>query len=417
MTLHEEITRIGVNARDAAQKMRSLSPAVKNAALFNAAQGLRAAEEELKAANARDLEAGRAKGLSSAMLDRLELTGPRIEAMAAGLEAVAALPDPVGDIVRQTVHPNGMRIAQIRQPLGVVAIIYESRPNVTADAAALCLKSGNATILRGGSEAIHSNMAIARVFMDGAVAASVPEHAVQIITTTDRAAVGALLQMDEYIDVVVPRGGKGLIARIMEESRIPVVAHLDGVCHVYVDAGADPAMAQSIVLNAKLQRPGVCNAMETLLVHESIAREFLPDAAQGLEAGECELRGCARTRQIIECKEATEEDWTTEYLDKTLSIKVVDSLDAAIDHINRYGSHHSDSIVTERYEAAERFLDEVDSAAVYVNASTRFTDGFEFGLGAEIGISTNKLHCRGPMALQELTCLKYIIRGAGQIRE
>lgn len=417
MTLHEEITRIGVNARDAAQKMRSLSPAVKNAALFNAAQGLRAAEEELKAANARDLEAGRAKGLSSAMLDRLELTGPRIEAMAAGLEAVAALPDPVGDIVRQTVHPNGMRIAQIRQPLGVVAIIYESRPNVTADAAALCLKSGNATILRGGSEAIHSNMAIARVFMDGAVAASVPEHAVQIITTTDRAAVGALLQMDEYIDVVVPRGGKGLIARIMEESRIPVVAHLDGVCHVYVDAGADPAMAKSVVLNAKLQRPGVCNAMETLLVHESIAREFLPDAAQGLETGGCELRGCARTRQIIECKEATEEDWTTEYLDKTLSIKVVDSLDAAIDHINRYGSHHSDSIVTERYEAAERFLDEVDSAAVYVNVSTRFTDGFEFGLGAEIGISTNKLHCRGPMALQELTCLKYIIRGAGQIRE
>ncbi len=417
MTLHEEITRIGVNARDAAQKMRSLSPAVKNAALFNAAQGLRAAEEELKAANARDLEAGRAKGLSSAMLDRLELTGPRIEAMAAGLEAVAALPDPVGDIVRQTVHPNGMRIAQIRQPLGVVAIIYESRPNVTADAAALCLKSGNATILRGGSEAIHSNMAIARVFMDGAVAAGVPEHAVQIITTTDRAAVGALLQMDEYIDVVVPRGGKGLIARILEESRIPVVAHLDGVCHVYVDAGADPAMAKSVVLNAKLQRPGVCNAMETLLVHESIAREFLPDAAQGLETGGCELRGCARTRQIIECKEATEEDWTTEYLDKTLSIKVVDSLDAAIDHINRYGSHHSDSIVTERYEAAERFLDEVDSAAVYVNASTRFTDGFEFGLGAEIGISTNKLHCRGPMALQELTCLKYIIRGAGQIRE
>jgi glutamate-5-semialdehyde dehydrogenase len=417
MTLHEEITRIGVNARDAAQKMRSLSPAVKNAALFNAAQGLRAAEEELKAANARDLEAGRAKGLSSAMLDRLELTGPRIEAMAAGLEAVAALPDPVGDIVRQTVHPNGMRIAQIRQPLGVVAIIYESRPNVTADAAALCLKSGNATILRGGSEAIHSNMAIARVFMDGAVAAGVPEHAVQIITTTDRAAVGALLQMDEYIDVVVPRGGKGLIARILEESRIPVVAHLDGVCHVYVDAGADPAMAKSVVLNAKLQRPGVCNAMETLLVHESIAREFLPDAAQGLETGGCELRGCARTRQIIECKEATEEDWTTEYLDKTLSIKVVDSLDAAIDHINRYGSHHSDSIVTERYEAAERFLDEVDSAAVYVNVSTRFTDGFEFGLGAEIGISTNKLHCRGPMALQELTCLKYIIRGAGQIRE
>ncbi|HOF39027.1 MAG TPA: glutamate-5-semialdehyde dehydrogenase [Candidatus Hydrogenedentes bacterium] len=417
MAIHEEITRICANAREAAQRLRSLSPAVKNAALFNAAQGLRSAEEELKAANARDLEAGRAKGLSSAMLDRLELTSSRIDAMAEGLEAVGALPDPVGDVVRQTVHPNGMRIAQIRQPLGVVAIIYESRPNVTADAAALCLKSGNATILRGGSEAIHSNMAIARVFMEGAVAAGVPENAVQIITTTDRAAVGALLQMNDYIDVVVPRGGKGLIARILEESRIPVVAHLDGVCHVYVDADADPVMARSIVLNAKLQRPGVCNAMETLLVHESIAREFLPETAQQLEAGGCELRGCARTRQIVECKEATEEDWTTEYLDKVLSIKVVDSLDAAIDHINRYGSHHSDSIVTAGYEAAERFLDEVDSAAVYVNASTRFTDGFEFGLGAEIGISTNKLHCRGPMALQELTCLKYIIRGAGQIRE
>jgi len=351
------------------------------------------------------------------MLDRLELTGTRIEAMATGLETVAALPDPVGDIVRQTVHPNGMRIAQIRQPLGVVAIIYESRPNVTADAAALCLKSGNATILRGGSEAIHSNIAIARVFVAGAVAAGVPEAAVQIITTTDRAAVGELLQMNGYIDVVVPRGGKGLISRILEESRIPVVAHLDGVCHVYVDADADPVMAKSIVLNAKLQRPGVCNALETLLVHEDIAGEFLPDAAQALEMGGCELRGCPKTRRIISCKEATDEDWTTEYLDRILSIKVVESLDAAIDHINRYGSHHSDSIVTERYDAAERFLDEVDSAAVYVNASTRFTDGFEFGLGAEIGISTNKLHCRGPMALQELTCLKYIIRGSGQIRE
>ncbi len=417
MTLHEEIAGICTRARDAAQILRSLSPAVKNAALINAAQGLRAAGPELKAANERDLEAGRAKGLSSAMLDRLELTSTRIEAMATGLETVAALPDPVGDIVRQTVHPNGMRIAQIRQPLGVVAIIYESRPNVTADAAALCLKSGNATILRGGSEAIHSNIAIARVFVEGAVAAGVPEAAVQIITTTDRAAVGELLQMNGYIDVVVPRGGKGLIARILEESRIPVVAHLDGVCHVYVDADADPVMARSIVLNAKLQRPGVCNALETLLVHEDIAGEFLPEAAQALEMGECELRGCPHTRQIIPCKEATDEDWTTEYLDKILSIKVVESLDAAIEHINRYGSHHSDSIVTERYEAAERFLDEVDSAAVYVNASTRFTDGFEFGLGAEIGISTNKLHCRGPMALQELTCLKYIIRGSGQIRE
>ncbi|MEA3366079.1 MAG: glutamate-5-semialdehyde dehydrogenase [Candidatus Hydrogenedentes bacterium] len=417
LSLHDEVTGICAKARDAAQLMRSLSPAVKNAALLNAARGLREAASNLKTINAKDLEAGREKGLSPAMLDRLELTDKRIEAMAAGLERVAALPDPVGDIARQTVHPNGMRIAQIRQPLGVVAIIYESRPNVTADAAGLCLKSGNATILRGGSEAIHSNMAIADVFVKEAVAAGVPEGAVQIITTTDRAAVGELLKMDAYVDVVVPRGGKGLIARILDESRIPVVAHLDGVCHVYVDADADLDVAKSIAVNAKLQRPGVCNAMETLLVHKEVAAEFLPDVAQALEMGGCELRGCAETRKFITCAEATEEDWTTEYLEKILSIKVVESFDDAVAHINRYGSHHSDAIVTERYEAAERFLDEVDSAAVYVNASTRFTDGYEFGLGAEIGISTNKLHCRGPMALQELTCLKYVVRGSGQIRE
>ncbi len=417
MTLHDEIARTCSQARDAAQVLRSLSPAVKNAALMNAARGIRAAKNELRAANSNDLEAGREKGLSTAMLDRLELTDARIEAMAAGLETVAALPDPVGDIVRQTVHPNGMRIAQIRQPLGVVAVIFESRPNVTADAAGLCLKSGNAAVLRGGSEAIHSNVAIAKVFAEGAIAAGVPEGAVQMIATTDRAAVGELLKMDAYVDVVVPRGGKGLIARILDESRIPVVAHLDGVCHVYVDADADLDMAKSIAVNAKLQRPGVCNAMETLLVHADIAADFLPDTAQALEMGGCELRGCEKTRQLVECAEATAEDWTTEYLDKILSIKVVESFDEAVAHINRYGSHHSDAIVTERYEAAERFLDEVDSAAVYVNASTRFTDGYEFGLGAEIGISTNKLHCRGPMALQELTCLKYVIRGAGQIRE
>lgn len=417
MTLHDEVAGICAKARDAAQVLRSLSPAVKNAALLHAAQGLRDAASELKSANAKDLEAGREKGLSAAMLDRLELTDKRIEAMAAGLETVAALPDPVGDIVRQTVHPNGMRIAQIRQPLGVVAIIYESRPNVTADAAGLCLKSGNATVLRGGSEAIHSNIAIAEVFVKSAMAAGVPEGAVQIISTTDRAAVGELLKMDAYVDVVVPRGGKGLIARILDESRIPVVAHLDGVCHVYVDSDADLDMAKSVVVNAKLQRPGVCNAMETLLVHTDVAAEFLPDVAQALEMGGCELRGCKETRKFIACGEATEEDWTTEYLDKILSIKIVETFDEAVAHINRYGSHHSDAIVTERYEAAERFLDEVDSAAVYVNASTRFTDGYEFGLGAEIGISTNKLHCRGPMALQELTCLKYVVRGSGQIRE
>lgn len=417
MTVQADVERICRQARKAANALRSLSPAVKDRALLLIARKLRDGRDALRTANAQDLAAGREKGLSGAMLDRLELTDPRIGAMALGLEAVAALPDPVGDIVSQTIRPNGLRIAQIRQPLGVVAIIFESRPNVTADAAALCLKSGNATVLRGGSEAIHSNLAIARIFQDGALEAGVPEHAVQMIATTDRAAVGALLKMNRHIDVVVPRGGKGLIARIYEESTIPVVAHLDGICHTYVHADADLAMAKAVCVNAKLQRPGVCNAMETLLVHEDVAAAFLPELASALVAGGCELRGCERTRTCIDCAPAVEEDWVTEYLDRILSIRVVGSLDEAVDHINTYGSHHSDAIVTSGYAAAERFLDEVDSAAVYVNASTRFTDGFEFGLGAEIGISTNKLHCRGPMALKELTCLKYVIRGEGQIRE
>ncbi len=417
MSLHEELLQIGQKARAAADALRSLSVGVKNTALANIAQRLRDSRGALKDANAKDLKDGREKGLSGAMLDRLELSDKRIDAMAAGLETVAALPDPVGDIVQQTVHPNGLRIAQIRQPIGVVGIIYESRPNVTADAAGLCLKSGNACILRGGSEAIRSNIAIAETFIEGARSAGVPEHAVQIVTTTDRAAVGELLKLDGYVDVIVPRGGKGLIARILDESRIPVVAHLEGICHTYVHEDADLAMARAVCINAKLQRPGVCNAMETLLVHEGVAAVFLPGLAQGLAQGDCEIRGCPKTRAIIECNEATDEDWTTEYLDRILAVRVVGSLEEAIGHINRYGSHHSDAIVTEGYAAAERFLDAVDSAAVYVNASTRFTDGFEFGLGAEIGISTNKLHCRGPMALKELTTLKYVIRGSGQIRE
>lgn len=413
--LREELQRIGKQARAAANALRSTSSAIKDKALLETARQLRASKEFLKAENERDLEVGRGKGLTAAMLDRLTLTDARIEAMAEGLEQVAALPDPVGDIVSQIVRPNGLRIAQIRQPLGVVGIIYESRPNVTADAAGLCLKSGNACVLRGGSEAIHSNLAIARVFIDAAEAAGVPKHAIQMIDTTDRSAVGELLKLDRYIDVIVPRGGKGLIARIYDESRIPVVAHLDGVCHTYVHEDASLTMAAAICVNAKLQRPGVCNAMETLLVHSAVAGEFLPGLARELESKGCELRGCERTQKIISCKPATEEDWVTEYLDKILSIKVVDSLDEAIGHINEYGSHHSDAIVTEGYSAAERFLNDVDSATVYVNASTRFTDGFQFGLGAEIGISTNKLHCRGPMALKELTSLKYVIRGSGQI--
>lgn len=417
MGLHEEVHEIGRQARRAANRMRSLSSGVKNAALIEIGRELRQSRNALKQANEKDLAAGKAAGLSAPMLDRLHLTDKRIESMAEGVETVAALPDPVGEIVAQTIRPNGLRIAQIRQPLGVVGIIYESRPNVTADAAALCLKSGNACILRGGSEALNSNLAIAEIFIRAAKTAGVPEHAVQMIGTADRAAVGELLRMDRYVDVIVPRGGKSLIARIYEESRIPVVAHLDGICHTYVDAHANLEMAKTICLNAKLQRPGVCNAMETMLVHQAVAKTFLPDIAKALTDAGCELRGCERTTALISCKPAVEEDWTTEYLDKILAIRVVDSLDDAIEHINYYGSHHSDAIVTDSYAASEQFLDEVDSATVYVNASTRFTDGFEFGLGAEIGISTNKLHCRGPMALKELTSLKYIIRGSGQIRE
>ena len=414
--LQEELERMGRQARIASNALRSLSRETKDRALQEIAQRLRDNRDALKQANAKDLEAAREKGLASAMLDRLELTDKRIDAMAEGLDTVAMLADPVGDIDRQYVHPNGMRIAYIRQPLGVVGIIYESRPNVTADAAALCLKSGNACVLRGGSEAIHSNLAIAEIFTQGATDSGIPEHAAQIITTADRAAVGAMLRLDQYIDVIIPRGGKGLIARIYDESRIPVIAHLDGVCHTYIHADADPEMAQSIAVNAKMQRPGVCNAMETLLIHET-ALPMLPDIALALKDGGCELRGCARTRETFDCVAATEEDWTAEYLGKILAIKVVASLQEAIDHINYYGSHHSDAIVTEGYAPAERFLDEVDSATVYVNASTRFTDGFEFGMGAEIGISTNKLHVRGPMALEGLTSLKYVIRGSGQIRE
>jgi len=415
--LQEELQQAGRQARRAANALRSVSRSVKDAALREIAHRFRQNASRIHAENAKDLEAGKEKGLTSAMLDRLALTDKRLEAMAAGLETVAVLPDPVGDIVDQYVHPNGLRIARIRQPLGVVGIIYESRPNVTADAASLCLKSGNACMLRGGSEAFYSNQIIADIFVEGADAAGLPPHAVQILRTTDRAAVGEMLKLDDYIDVIVPRGGKGLIARIYEESRIPVIAHLDGVCHTYIHEDADAAMANSIVANAKLQRPGVCNAMETLLIHASAAPALLPQIARTLQEGGCELRGCERARELIDCVPATEEDWTTEYLDKILSIRIVSSLDEAIEHINGYGSHHSDAIVTEGYAAAERFLEQVDSATVYVNASTRFTDGFEFGLGAEIGISTNKLHCRGPMALEGLTSLKYVIRGDGQIRE
>ena len=414
-SLNEQLEQMGRQARAASDQLRSMSRRVKDAALLDIAARLEANAERLRIENAKDLEAGRANGMSGAMLDRLELSPKVIAGMAEGLRQVAALPDPVGDIIDQYVHPNGLRIARIRQPIGVVGIIYESRPNVTADAAGLCLKSGNACILRGGSEAFHSNLAIAQIFIEGCAAAGVPDFAVQMIDTQDRAAVGEMLKLDRHIDVIIPRGGKGLIARIYDESRIPVIAHLDGVCHTYIHDDADPDMALSVSVNAKMQRTGVCNAMETLLVHAACAPMVLPRIAETLAAQGCELRGCDRTRMLVDALPATEEDWTTEYLDKILSIKIVDSLEEAIAHINHYGSHHSDAIVTTGYEASERFLDAVDSATVYVNASTRFTDGFQFGLGAEIGISTNKLHCRGPMALEGLTTTKYVCRGSGQI--
>jgi glutamate-5-semialdehyde dehydrogenase len=407
---------MGKQARQASDTLRSLSSTLKNKALLEIARQLRAAKEELQLENNRDLKAGAEKGLSQAMLDRLELSSSRIESMAHGLEVVASLPDPVGEITNQTIRPNGLRIAQIRQPIGVVGIIYESRPNVTADAAGLCLKSGNACILRGGSEAIHTNVAIARTFIEAAIAVGIPKGAVQILGTPDRSAVGEMLKLDRLIDVIVPRGGRSLIERIYEESRIPVVAHLDGICHTYVHSHADLEMAHSICINAKLQRPSVCNAMETLLVDKRIAKDFLPMLAAELEKNQCELRGCEATRELIECKAAMDSDWVTEYNDKILSIRIVSGLEEAIEHINVFGSHHSDAIVTDSYKASERFLDAVDSAAVYVNASTYFTDGYEFGLGAELGISTSKLHCRGPMGLEGLTTLKYIIRGSGQIR-
>lgn len=417
MNIAEEVSLIGKRARIASHQLRRISKDIKNKALLNVAEKLVANAEWIIKENKKDLESAKVQGQSSAFIDRLELNPKRINDMAESVRVVASLPDPIGKIEDQYIHPNGLKIARIRQPIGVVCIIYESRPNVTIDAASLCLKSSNACILRGGSEAIHSNLALAKIFNDAVTEVGIPENSVQIISTTDRSAVGELLKLDQYIDVIIPRGGKGLIARIYEESRIPVIAHLDGVCHTYLHADADLEMSLKIVINAKLQRPGVCNAMETLLVHEACAPILLPPIAKALIEGGCELRGCPRTQMLIECKPATEDDWYTEYLDKILSIKIVSSLDEAIEHINHYGSHHSDAIVTNDYSAAERFLDEVDSATVYVNASTRFTDGYEFGMGAEIGISTNKLHWRGPMALEGLTTFKFIIRGNGQIRQ
>jgi glutamate-5-semialdehyde dehydrogenase len=416
--LAEQIEAMGRRARAAARALALCSEDRKNAALLAMADAIEAAGAEIVAANGQDLQAAPGYGLNAAAVDRLRLDAARIHAMAAGVREVAALPDPCGEIIRQWTRPNGMQITKLRVPIGVVGIIYESRPNVTADAAVLCVKSGNACILRGGKEAIHSNAAIAKALSAGAVHAGLSADIVQLVPFTDREGVRLLAQMDRYLDVIVPRGGHALIEAVVEHARMPVIKHYHGVCHVYVDQAADLAMAEKIAVNAKCQRPGVCNAMETLLVHRDVAGEFLPSVAKALRDRGVELRGDKRTCEVLgaDVKAATEEDWTTEYLDLILSIRVVDSLEQAIDHIEHYGSHHSDSIVTADEAAARKFLAAVDSAAVFWNVSTRFCDGGEFGFGAEIGISTDKLHARGPMGLEELTTYKYLVTGAGQVR-
>ena len=409
---------VGVAARAASRVVAASPTAQRDAALLAMADAIVARAEALKSANALDLAAGRANGLDDALLDRLELTDARIEGMAEGLRQIATLPDPVGQISDMAYRPSGIQVGRMRVPLGVIGIIYESRPNVTADAAGLCLKSGNACILRGGSEAIHSNRAIADCIRAGLAEAGLPEAAVQVIETTDRAAVGELLKMEDYVDVIVPRGGKGLIERVSRESRVPVIKHLDGICHVYLDAAADEQKALDIALNAKTHRYGVCNAMETLLVDADVAASLLPKLKALYDEKGVELRGCERTRATLsDIAAASDEDWDTEYLAPILSIRVVDGLEAAIDHINTHGSHHTDAIVTEDYSRARAFLRDVDSSSVMVNASTRFADGFEYGLGAEIGISTDKLHARGPVGLEGLTTLKYIVLGDGNIRQ
>ena len=416
--LEKTLLDIARRARLAARELARLPSRQKDEALRSIADGLRTQIKTILQRNRTDVEKAKEAGLPVAAVDRLTLTGDRIEAIAAGIEEIANLPDPVGEVTKMWKRPNGLRIGKVRVPIGVIGFIYESRPNVTVDAAGLCLKSGNAIILRGGSEAIESNSAIADVVADSLGKAGLPRDGVQLLRTTDRAAVGLLLKLDEYIDLIIPRGGKGLIKRVVEDSTIPVIMHYDGICHTYVDEFADLDMAESICMNAKVQRPGVCNAMETMLVHSRVAEEFLPKISEKLSAAGVEVRGCEKTRKILSgTVAATEKDWRTEYLDLILSVKVVETIDEAIEHIGRYGSAHSETIVTENYSRAQQFLEEVDSSAVFVNASTRFNDGFEFGLGAEIGISTNRLHCRGPMGLEELTTTKYIIYGSGQIRQ
>jgi len=408
---------LGQAARAAAQMTAKASTATKNQALTVMAAAIRRDEQLLVAANTSDLALARSKGLDAALIDRLTLTAEGVATMADGLEQIAALPDPIGAISDLNYRPSGIQVGRMRVPLGVIGIIYEARPNVTADAAGLCLKAGNAAILRGGSEAMQSNQAIAACVQEGLKVAGLPEHAVQVINTPDRAAVGELITMQEYVDIIVPRGGKGLIERIANEARVPVIKHLDGICHIYIDVYADLEKALHIVDNAKTQRYGTCNTLETLLVHAGVAQQFLPVIGRLLQGKQVELRGDQAACALLpDTKLASEEDWRTEYLAPILSIRVVTDINQAIEHITRYGSQHTDAIVTENYAHARQFLREVDSSSVMVNASTRFADGFEYGLGAEIGISTDKLHARGPVGLNGLTSEKYIVLGDGHIR-
>ena len=417
MSLQGLITEMGEHARTAARALRTAGREKKDVALRAMARLLGQRKEEIIQANTEDVKRARDAGLSAAMIDRLTLTDAVIDAMVQGLEEVAALPDPVGEITKMWKRPNGLMVGKMRIPLGVIGFIYESRPNVTVDAASLCLKSGNAVILKGGSEAINSNLALASVLTQALEEAQLPAKAVQVVPSTDREAVRLLLQMEDYIDLVIPRGGEGLIRFVAENSRVPVLKHYKGVCHIYVDEAADLDMAQQICFNAKVQRPGVCNAMETMLVHRAVADKFLPPMYERFKSAGVELRGCPNTVEILpDVAPATEQDWDAEYLDLVLAVKVVSSLDEAIEHIEEYGSNHTDAIVTNDYLRAHRFLAEVDSSVVLVNASTRFNDGGQLGLGAEIGINTSKLHAFGPMGLEELTTTKFVVFGSGQTR-
>ncbi len=417
MQVREYMNKVGRAARQASRSMARADSGMKNRALLAMAQAIEAQTALLQKANQKDLQHAEQSGLEAAMLDRLELKPATINTMIEGLHQVAALPDPVGAITDLNYRPSGIQVGKMRVPLGVIGIIYESRPNVTVEAASLCLKSGNAAILRGGSEALHSNQAIATCIRAGLMQAGLPQEAVQVVETTDRAAVGELITMPEYVDVIVPRGGKGLIERVSRDARVPVIKHLDGICHVYIDDLADRAKALKVAFNAKTQRYGTCNTMETLLVHQGVAVDILPDLAELYRDKGVELRGCEKTCDILpDIDQATDQDWATEYLAPILAVKLVRDMDEAIEHINTYSSQHTDAIITESYTRARRFLTEVDSSSVMVNTSTRFADGFEYGLGAEIGISTDKIHARGPVGLEGLTSQKYVVLGDGHIR-